>query len=163
MRSNLTKKINLMLLVTLSILLTACTKENQNQVNEPEQQDYIVREKTNEPTTPAPQKKENTEIPIETKEHTIEKDKLVMFHNGTGPMCLEAVEFLETLDYPVRNYLIYDKEFREKLNSYKENFGESEGLSKSFTYYPMIFINNRAFSGFNEDIKTEILREIEKE
>jgi hypothetical protein len=89
-------------------------------------------------------------------------DKIIMFHNGKGPMCLEASEFLKTIDYPTEQVLDSEQDFGEKLNEAKANFSQSEGVSSSFGYYPIIFVGNRAFSGFNQDIKNEILKEIGK-
>ena len=87
-------------------------------------------------------------------------NKIVMFHNGKGPMCLEALEFLETVDYPVEQVLDTELEFGDRLNQLRAEFGQSAGVSDSFGYYPIIFIKNRAFSGFSEEIMSEILAEI---
>lgn len=99
--------------------------------------------------------------PAEAKKKVLE-NRLIMFHNGKGPMCLEAQEFLKTVDYPVEEFLNTQAGFRDQLEKLKREFGQSEGVSESFGYYPIIFINDRAFSGFNEEIKTEIIKEIEK-
>jgi hypothetical protein len=88
------------------------------------------------------------------------EDQLMIFHNGKGSMCLEAIEFLKTIDYPVEQFLDTETGFSEKLNKLRVNFGQSEGVSESFNYYPIIFIKDRAFSGFNEEIKNEILKEL---
>ena len=87
-------------------------------------------------------------------------NKVVVFHNGKGPMCLGFLEFIKTLDYPVEQHLADDKDFNRVFTGYKKNFTQSEGLSSSFGYYPIIFINGRAFSGFNDGIKDEISKEI---
>jgi len=87
-------------------------------------------------------------------------DKIMMFHNGKGPMCLEALDFIKTIDYPAEQFLDDKEGFGEKLNGLRAEFGQSEGVSESFGYYPIIFIKDRAFSGFNEEIKNEILEEI---
>lgn len=89
-------------------------------------------------------------------------NKIVVLHNGQGPMCIEFLNFIKTLDYPVEQHLTTDKDFSEILISHKSKFNESEGLSSLFDYYPMIFINNRAFSGFDEAVKAEILKEVSK-
>lgn len=89
-----------------------------------------------------------------------ETGKLLMFHNGSGPMCLNALEFIKTIDYPVKQYLNYEKDFSSNLASLKSEYGESEGISDSFGYYPIIFVNGRAFSGFNSQIQQLILSEI---
>ncbi|KUK76936.1 MAG: Uncharacterized protein XD93_0637 [candidate division WS6 bacterium 34_10] len=85
-------------------------------------------------------------------------EELVIFHNDTGPMCLEAIQFLEDNGIAYTEYLITDTEYYDKFNSYKEEYGdESEGVSTSFGYFPMIFYKGRAFSGFNEDIGETLL------
>jgi hypothetical protein len=83
-------------------------------------------------------------------------NKILMFHNGKGSMCLEALEWIKTIDYPVEQHLDSEEGFREKLNELIEEFGQSKGVSTSFGYYPIIFIKNEAFSGFNEDIKNQL-------
>lgn len=84
--------------------------------------------------------------------------KLMMFHNGKGPMCLEATEFLKTINYPIEQFLDTEEGFNDNLNKLRIDFGQSEGVSKSFGYYPLIFIKDKAFSGFNEEIKSKILK-----
>ncbi len=75
-------------------------------------------------------------------------------------MCLEALDFLATIDYPVEECLDSEESFYDRLNELRALFGQSEGVSETFGYYPMIFIKDRAFSGFNEEVKSEILVEI---
>jgi hypothetical protein len=83
----------------------------------------------------------------------IDKNELVMFHNGSGPMCLEAIDFFEENDMEYIEYLTTDEDFQDKLNLYMEEYdNQSEGISTSFGYYPMIFFKDKAFSGFNESI-----------
>lgn len=89
-----------------------------------------------------------------------EEFEVVMFHNGTGPMCIDALEFFEKIEQPVTEYLTDDEDFTVKFNEYSADFdGKSEGVSDRFGYYPMIFVGDRAFSGFDEEIEKEI-REI---
>jgi len=90
----------------------------------------------------------------------IEKDEIIMFHNGKGEMCLDAIEFFETIDYPIEMVLDTDPDFYSRLENFLEKFEKSKGVSESFGYYPMIFTENEAFSGFNEEIKTQILEEL---
>ncbi len=89
-------------------------------------------------------------------------NKIVVFHNSNGPMCREFLDYIKTVDYPVEQHLADDKEFNRTFMDYKRKFAVSEGVSSSFGYYPMIFINGRAFSGFNEEIRAEISKEISK-
>ncbi len=97
---------------------------------------------------------------FEKNEQTNTESKIIMFHNGRGSMCLEAIEFLKTIDYPVEQFLDTDEGFNNRLDELRTKFGESEGVSQSFGYYPIIFINDRAFSGFNEEVKSQIIKEI---
>jgi len=87
-------------------------------------------------------------------------NKIMMFHNGSGSMCLDALDFIKTVDYPVEQYLDSENGFSEKLDGFKAKFTSSEGIHPLFGYYPIIFIKDRVFSGFNETIKEEILEEI---
>jgi hypothetical protein len=87
--------------------------------------------------------------------------KIVMFHNGLGPMCKDAEAFLNTLDYSVEEHLVGEKRFLTMLDSYRARHPESEGVSQSYEYFPIIFIKDRAFSGFNAEIKNAILDEIQ--
>jgi hypothetical protein len=88
----------------------------------------------------------------------IDKNELVMFHNGSGPMCLEAIDFLKENDMEYIEYLTTDEDFQDKLNLYIEEYdNQSEGISTSFGYYPIIFYKNKAFSGFNDDISNQLL------
>jgi len=102
--------------------------------------------------------KPNPVVPLDQLENLEDfGDKLVMFHNGRGPMCIEAKEFLSSMDYPVEEHLNNEAEFATLLAGYKTKFKTSRGVSDSFSYYPIIFIGNQAFSGFNDEIKNEIL------
>jgi hypothetical protein len=95
----------------------------------------------------------------ETEEDTdTEESAVVMFHNGTGPMCLEAIDFFEENNIKYTEHLTTDSDFNTLLNEYKDKVdGVSEGVSTYFGYYPMIFIGDKAYSGFNEEIGAEIL------
>ncbi len=89
-------------------------------------------------------------------------NKIVMFHNGKGSMCLEALEFLDTIDYTIEEHLDSESNFYEELNALKEVYEESEGYSATFGYYPIIFIQDKAYSGFTDEIEAEILKLIEE-
>lgn len=86
--------------------------------------------------------------------------KIVMFHNGRGPMCREAKAFLDSLDYPVEEHLTEEPNFLPMLERYQAPHGQSEGVSAGFEHFPIIFINGRAFSGFNDAVKAAIEEEI---
>ena len=91
------------------------------------------------------------------------KDReIVMFSNGTGTMCIEAEEYFEEKNIDYTLYLITDEEYNTKVAEYKAKFETSEGVSSAYSYFPLIFTPEKAYSGFNEDIGEEILSSIEK-
>jgi hypothetical protein len=87
-------------------------------------------------------------------------DKLVMFHNGEGPMCREAAAFIAGLDYPVEEHLVGERNFLPLLESYRARYSTSEGVSKRFELFPLIFIEGRAFSGFDGAVRSAIEVEV---
>lgn len=87
----------------------------------------------------------------------IEEEEIVMFHNNSGSMCLEALDFFEDNGIEYIQYLNTDSDYASKISAYKSNVPTSEGVSTTFGYYPMIFIGDKAYSGFNEEIGEEIL------
>ena len=87
-------------------------------------------------------------------------DKLVIFHNGKGPMCKEALAFIAGLDYPVEEHLVGERDFLPMLERYGARFTKSEGVSDAFEFFPIIFIEGRAFSGFDAGVRAAIEAEI---
>lgn len=87
-------------------------------------------------------------------------NKIVMFHNGVGPMCKDAEAFLDGLDYPVEEHLSDEKNFLTLLDKYRVQFPRTEGVSDSYEYFPIIFVKDRAFSGFDEEVQQAIEEEI---
>ncbi len=86
-----------------------------------------------------------------------------MFNNNSGPMCLEAKEFFKDQNIPFEEYLIEEADFTQKLEEKKQAVGnKSEGVSSSFGYYPIIFVGDKAFSGFNAAIGEQILAILEE-
>ncbi len=87
-----------------------------------------------------------------------ENNEIIIFHNGTGPMCIEALNFFKEKQLDYTEYLNTEADFQDKLIIYMGNFdGKSEGVSDSFSYYPIIFVGGRAFSGFDDEVGQEIL------
>ena len=86
--------------------------------------------------------------------------KIVMFHNGVGPMCKDAEAFLEGLDYPVEVHLNNERNFLTLLDRYRVQFPETEGVSDANEYFPIIFVKDRAFSGFDDEVRQAIEEEI---
>jgi glutaredoxin len=76
-------------------------------------------------------------------------------------MCLDAIDFFRENNIEYTEYLTTDENFNTKLSEYKEKADYvSSGVSTTFGYYPMIFIGDKAFSGFNDEIEKEILETI---
>jgi len=133
---------------------------NKNTPYTPQQRPLIPYEEEEDVNNPC----RIGEISLSTPENKEEKlgvdNKIIMFHNGKGPMCLEAVDFLDDLDYSVEQFLENEEGFQQKLDDLKGIFSESEGVSTSFGYFPIIFIKDKAYSGFNDEIKDKILYNI---
>ena len=100
----------------------------------------------------------NTREEKETQADT--ENQIVVFHNGQGAMCLEFLDFIDTIDYPVKQHITTDRDFSSQLQTYMNKYDKSEGVSDNFGYYPIIFVGNSAFSGFDEGVKDEILNQI---
>lgn len=88
-------------------------------------------------------------------------DTLAIFHNGTGPMCMEALAWLDTVEaeYPnlvVEEYLTTDPAGLDLFRQVAEEYGQSQGVSTSFGYLPVIIFRGQAFSGFNADIQADL-------
>lgn len=107
------------------------------------------------------EKAKDPQSSIDTGQNTSDEkkeEKLVIFHNGSGPMCIEALEFLEQNGIAYEEHLTADEDFSEKLTTYKSPITASEGVSTSYGYYPYIFVGGKAFSGFDDEIGEEIKR-----
>lgn len=84
-------------------------------------------------------------------------NRIVFFHNGRGPMCLDFLDFLATIEYPKEEHLVGEPGFWEAMDALTSEFGQSEGVSESFGYYPIIFVKHKAYSGFNAWVGDQIL------
>jgi len=100
------------------------------------------------------------ENPVTTEDKFSVGDKIIFFHNGAGPMCLDFLEFIREIDYPIEEHIDSDDGFSQKFNEFKSKVSSTEGIHPLFGYYPIIFIKDRVFSGFNESIRAEILKEM---
>ncbi len=84
--------------------------------------------------------------------------KLLIFHNNSGPMCLEALDWLDSVrsEYPelvIEEHLTYESGEMDLFDQLRAPFSQSEGVSAAFGYLPIIFFKDRAFSGFNDDVR----------
>ncbi len=133
---------------------------NKNTPYTPQQRPLIPYEEEEDVNNPC----RIGEISLSTQKNKEEElgigNKIIMFHNGKGPMCLEAVDFLDDIDYSVEQLLDNEEGFQQRLDDIKGSFSESEGVSTSFAYFPIIFIKDKAYSGFNDEIKDKILYNI---
>lgn len=89
------------------------------------------------------------------------EEGIIVFGNNYGEMCLDLKSFLDSEGYSYINYSPSDSNFYTKIEYYKKNYKKSEGMSLSFGYYPIVFIGDRAFSGFDNNIKEEIKKVID--
>jgi len=91
-------------------------------------------------------------------DYVIDENTLVIFHNGSGPMCLEAVEWLGTMQAEhsglvVEEHLTTNPANVALLAELKSRYGQSQGVSTTFGYLPIIFFHGQAFSGFNDEVQ----------
>ena len=87
-------------------------------------------------------------------------DKLVMFHNGQGPMCRDAARLVAGLVYPIEEHLVGERDFLPMMESYRARFPAGEGVSDRFELFTLVFIEGRAFSGFDETVRAAIEAEV---
>jgi hypothetical protein len=107
-------------------------------------------------TAPVP-----TSTPTPTTSSAVNSDQtLVVFHNNQGPMCLEFLEFAKSNNLLVEQHLTTDPDFSTQLYTYQSRFTQSRGVDQNFGYYPIIFINDQAYSGFNQDVKQALLDQL---
>ncbi len=95
-------------------------------------------------------------------EEIIQEESIVIFGDEKNELYKDLVSFLEKENYAYTKYLVSDSEFLNKLDSYKKEYGFSSGMSKNFRYYPIIFIKEKAFSGFNSIIQKQIEEELKQ-
>lgn len=93
----------------------------------------------------------------DSQESGLMTETVLVFHNNTGPMCIEALDFFEEQGIAIEEHLTTDNDFTSLLNQYWSQYNVSEGVSTEFGYYPFIFVGGHAFSGFDEGIGDDIL------
>ncbi|MBN2100389.1 hypothetical protein JW710_00630 [Candidatus Dojkabacteria bacterium] len=140
-------------IIGIAIIITIGVLRNTSNENDNSDSDTAITDNTQEEEENKPS----------TTDDSSEDIQVIMFHNGTGPMCIDAIEFFENENISYEEHLTTDDDFVELLEEYKLNHeGDSEGVSPSFGYYPMIFIGDKAFSGFNDEIGNEIEEILDK-
>ena len=172
-------KIQYLMLAIIVLFLVGCTADKTRQVtiNQTEHQlqqgkaSVAVENETkqeltkNEAEDISEQVEEAREEPvIEEKEIKESENKLIMIHNNKGPMCLQQLEFLDTIEkcpsLMIEEYFTYNAGTYELLSQLTSQFKASEGISASFEYLPITFINNHAYSGFNDEVKEKLKADI---
>jgi hypothetical protein len=103
---------------------------------------------------------ESTSSASKVQTETQDQQQVVMFHNNQGPMCLEALDFFKKEGIEVQEVLNTDPDFRNKLQPYQERFPVSLGVSESYGYYPFIFTDQAGYSGFNAEIKQQLMQNL---
>jgi len=152
------------LIITL-FLLCSCTKiENEETTILTE---GITEQKTSEISVDEKQESQ-VEKPPEIDEKSKEnKPILIMFHNGQGPMCLEQLDFLEEIknECPqliVEEHLTTDPDTRPFMYELESQYEQSIGVSDHFGYLPITFVNNHAYSGFDDVVKEKLEQDIKE-
>ena len=90
-----------------------------------------------------------------------DRDALVMFHNNSGPMCLAALAWLEQIQnqYPelrFEEHLLDQPGETLLLARTIASFPGSNGPSNNFGYLPVIFYQDQAYSGFDDDVAQDL-------
>ncbi len=88
---------------------------------------------------------------------------LLMFHNNAGSMCLEALDWFNSIveDYPtlkVEEHLTTEDGEVALMYELEAEFSASQGVSTTFGYLPIMFYQDQAFSGFNDEVRDALLR-----
>lgn len=173
-------------LVMMCLLISGCRfsddkptiKENSitelTETNESKNIIQIVEAETNTTETDknTSQNNETTEEekPETEQDEQIEPEreqKLIMFHNGKGPMCLDQLEFLDDIkkECPsliIEEYLTIEASNLNILYNMESQYENSEGVSDSFGFLPITFINNHAYSGFDRQVEKSLKKDIEE-
>ncbi len=89
-------------------------------------------------------------------ESEVDTEALMIYHNGTGPMCLEALDFFNDNGIEYVEMLNTESGFYDAISELKDKYIESEGVSEDFGYYPIIEYQGRVFSGFDSQVSDEI-------
>lgn len=86
-------------------------------------------------------------------------DKIVIFH-AYGDMSRDALSFVSTITYSVDKKDFHDIDNQILMREMTGKFLYSNGISDDFSHLPIIFIKDKAYSGFDTNIKESLSREI---
>lgn len=92
--------------------------------------------------------------------------RLVMFHNGVGSMCIQQLEYIESIRSVFPNlvfeqHLTSEANYNSQLSRWMSKHPRSLGVSDDYGYYPITFINSKAYSGFNDRVKDQLQADLE--
>ena len=186
------KTIRLVLMVFILFSIFGCTKEeavipetNKQEIEssktvisepkekKPEEEQIKKPGPPKESTTTEEPKKEPIEEtkPIEPtiieKPNEENEEKLIIFHNNRGPMCIAQLDFLDEIRLKhhsliIEEHLTYEAGTTEVMYGLMSQYGKSQGVSSNFEYLPITFINKHAYSGFNEDVREKLEQDIKE-
>lgn len=99
--------------------------------------------------------------PASSEELPAGERTLMIFHNGMGPMCLDALDWLADVrtqhpDLAVEEHLTTDPAGLALFMHLSAQYEQSQGVSTDFGYLPVIFLGGQAFSGFNNEVQTAL-------
>lgn len=162
------------LIFSIISFVSSCTYKQDNVFTTPsnetiEAENSPVEEVEENKTEPEPEKEseEATEETIEDTEQSEEadtgkEDVLIMFHNNQGPMCIKQLDWLDSIkeNYPdleIEEHLTTSRKTMNLLRDKMAEYEQSIGVSEEFRYLPISFYKGKAFSGFNEEVKDELI------
>ena len=143
--------------VILVILVIGCSKNKEPAMIAPDEGGFEQQNEAEEKAVEAePALNEGNEEP-----------KLIIAHNGRGSMCLSELQFLEGMKKACPSLIVreYNTDYKDSWSALSELIGkhkQSEGVSAGFEYLPFTFVNNKAYSGFNEGLRQKIRSDIEE-
>ena len=99
--------------------------------------------------------------PVPQPDGPPDDDVLHIFHNNRGPMCLDALAWLNATraEYPdlaVEEHRSDQTQGATLLQQWKVYYDGTEGISSNFGYLPIILYRGQAFSGFNDAIAQDL-------
>lgn len=148
------KALNVILAVILATLIIGCSKGEGLALCDTDEEDLA-------------QHNESIEHHVEEEPVLKEDPKLIMIHNGRGIMCLSELQFLKHVGQICPSLVIEEhntdySSTSKVMGQLMVKYSKSIGVSTRFEYLPFTFINNKAYSGFNDDIKEQMIIDIEE-
>lgn len=152
-----------LIMIMMMAFLTGCGEEKNNPVQEKqasgpvqsEPQEDILQQDQQPVLQPDPQPEPNPE------------KKLMMFHNGMGPMCIEMLQQKARFKQlcpglVIEEHLTTDNNERALMYRMQAMYGSSQGMSSNYGYLPISFINSHAYSGYDSWVDGKIEQDIKQ-